>query len=60
MACSTIPVIPADKGGYDDTPFAVDGARKIIVPVIVEVTLSVWPDCKTDFIMIGKLKKRKK
>ena len=68
MACQVIPIIPADKGGFDDTPydaaFGVDGAQNIDTPrfkkvKIVVDSVNISPYCVTTVTMIPPKRKKK-
>lgn len=65
MARTIVPVIPANKNGFDNTPFDVDGAQKIGFPILrvlkdPDVKVAISPDCVTTVTMIWKRKRKNK
>ncbi len=65
MALTVVPAIPANKNGFDNTPFDVDGAQKIDFPILrvlkdPDVSVTISPDCVTTVTMVWKRNRKKK
>ena len=65
MAYPAVPVIQANKNGFDNTPFEVDGAQKIDFPILrvlkdPDVSVTISPDCVTTVTMVWKRNRKKK